>query len=255
MQEDIQEQELVAVVLDGGGANDVDGAGGYSGGSDEHSYNPGVNGKGGSFSNARSGGGGYYAAGEGPFNAEKGMGAVGGMVGAPFTGGGNWYALPAGSGGTGGTGGTVSYSENAVIYAYNGDMITEENFDYDSNTVHEYNKDGTETSNVLKFLIKKNGDKMIPAKIFAQTGICRATYTTNQGTYNLSKVKRVLAPGETLPALATSYATVQAIRATDEKSVTTTGYNNGYMQNQGIGSGAGYLEVSNGSYIVDSNLN
>ena len=48
---------------------------------------------------------------------------------------------------------------------------------------------------------------------------------------------------------------VKLVLATNETSTATTGYKNGYKENQGIGSGAGYLEQSNGTYKVDSSLN
>ena len=119
-------------------------------------------------------------------------------------------------------------------------MIT--NGDYDT-TYYEYNKDGTQTTTELNVYEKDdlNGKKVkfIPTKIFAQSGIIRETYTTNQGAYTLAKVKT----GEILPKIAENYNEVVCIKATNEiLDNPTTGYTNPLtpeLKNQGIGSRSG----------------
>ncbi len=148
-----------------------------------------------------------------------------------------------------GSGGAVTYSNAENIFAFNGDMIT--NGDYNSD-YYEYDKDGNQImENKLTVLEKQNGDEFIPTKIFAQSGIIRATYTTNQGRFTLSKVTRQLEEGENLPEIANSRDTLKSVKATNETINITLNYNNPLtpeLPNQGIGSGAGYLEASNGSF-------
>ncbi len=235
-----------------GGGNHCDGAGGFSGGGAEGNSTLGYNGLGGGKDDTLElgvPGGGYFYRGRSVQNVKKGTGAIGGQGGCSWGGGdkARWYSDRGGSGGNAGSGGIVRVSSQAQIFAYNGDMIT--NGDYETK-YYEYNKDGTKTNQILNVITKQNGEKFIPCKIFAQTGICRATYTTNQGQFSLKKITRTLTNGETLPAVTNSYESLTAVRATDEKNIAITNYTNGYKPNQGIGSGAGYLEISNGTYTI-----
>ena len=114
-------------------------------------------------------------------------------------------------------------------------MIT--NGDYDT-IYYEYNKNGTQTTTQLKVYERDdlNGKKIkfIPAKIFAQSGVIRATYRSNQGETDLSKVQI-----GTKPAIANSYYELQNVLATNETNTPTTGYTNPLtpeLKNQGIGS-------------------
>lgn len=188
------------------------------------------------------GGAGYYTVGVGLGNLRSGSGKVGGQGGFAWsnTNYALWFVTKSGDGGRAGSGGNV-VNNKGTIYAYNGDMVT--NGDY-TTSYYEYNKDGTITSNKLNAITKKNGDIFIPTKIFAQSGVIRETYTSNQGPLGLSKVKTGVTH-----SIATTYWEVKSILATQEKSNIVTGYSNGYMVNQGIGSGAGYLEAPNGTYI------
>lgn len=237
------------------------GAGGFSGGGAESNALGGVNGNGGGQDKEEqegqnrptgSGGGGYYTSGHGEWASKIRSSRCGGMSGEPCYASNEtaWYKDVCGSGGASGSGGEIYYNISENIFAFNGDMIT--NGDYDSD-YYEYDKDGDRImGNKLAILKKQNGEKFIPTKIFAQSGIIRATYTTNQGKYTLDKVKRQLSIGEKLPDIAKSNSEVVVVKATDEISNnSTTGYTNPLtpkLPNQGIGSGAGYLEASNGKF-------
>ena len=158
-----------------------------------------------------------------------------------------WFTDRAGDGGRGGSGGIIRYSRSCSIYAYNGDMVTNGNYDID---YYEYNKDGTiNTNSKLKKVIRKDNKIIIPAKIFAQSGIIRETYTRNCGNFDFSKMETTL----TKPSIATKWSEVVKVLATTEKSNNAvTGYTNPdgkCLANQGIGSGAGYLESSNGTFL------
>ena len=134
-------------------------------------------------------------------------------------------------GGTAGAGGQIYYKNLDKINAYNGDRIT--NKDY-TTIYYEYNPDGTLTKEIAKVVQKQNGEKFIPAKIFAQAGTIRATYHTNQHMSQEECSKRgITYCGDS------SGKTVN-VKMTEQTSTKKTQYG------QGIGSGAGNLEQSNG---------
>lgn len=133
----------------------------------------------------------------------------------------SWCNDMAGSGGKAGNGGTIKVSKNCKIYAYNGDAIT--NGDYSSITVPD--------NITLSVTQKPNGQNTIPAYIYGQAGKSRAAYTLNNlEVTKFADLRKTLVAGTNTNIATTSYG-------------------------QGIGSGAGYIELSNGSYSVDSNLN
>ena len=234
----------------------------FHGGAGEQEENAiGENGLGGQTktSLSSSGGGGYFTGGLGNASVKLGTSKVGGQ-------GGKWLNIQntherddyykalgiytqaiAGAGAASGKGGNIKVSKNVIIYAYNGDRVT--NDDY-SATYNEYDKNGNKLSTTFNVITRKDGKKIIPTTIFAQSGVIRATYTTDISKEELAKVKT----GKTYNVI-TATANTRSVLATNETSTATTGYKNGYKENQGIGSGAGYLEQSNGTYKVDSSLN
>lgn len=167
--------------------------------------------------------GGYYTKGDGDDNITLQIGYVGGEGASDKSSG--WYTGHSGSGGTAGTGGIIIYSEFSKLNAYNGDRITNEKYD---EIYYEYDKDGKITENKLSILEKKNGKKFIPAYVFAQAGISRKVYYGNwSSAKTLSELSNILFKDE---------------------------YNiDSYIQ--GIGSGAGYIELSNGTFELSSELN
>lgn len=223
-------QQLASAVVEQavGGGDHACPAGGYTAGNGENSIQAGTNGLGstGGLGDIGSSGG-YYS---------KGTARANGLV-AYFNQGGmwnrntSWYRDFSGSGGKAGSGGEIYYYNLDKIKAYNGDRIT--NDDYTS-TYYEYNADGTLTTTIANLIEKLNGDKFIPAKIFAQDGTIRATYHSNQ---HMSE-EECLERGITFCGDA-SGKTVN-VKMTEETTVPVTGYG------QGIGSGAGNLEQSNG---------
>ena len=125
---------------------------------------------------------------------------------------------------THGTGGEVYYSNKDNIHSYNGDRVT--NGDYNT-ILYEYQADGTKTETVAQVLTKLNDSKFIPTKIFAQDGIIRATYKTNQAMtreecekYGVSYVEQEKA----------KESQTQNVKITEETTTPTTIYG------QGIGS-------------------
>ena len=167
--------------------------------------------------------GGYYTRGNSDGNAELQLGYVGGEGGSSLDT--VWYSGNSGSGGYAGSGGIIICSELSKINSYNGDRITNGKYD---EIYYEYDKDGMITENVLRVLEKMNGEKFIPAFIFAQAGISRKVYYGNwSSAKTLNDLRNILFK--------------------EEYKI------NSYVQ--GIGSGAGYIELSNGTYKVDSLLN
>ncbi len=230
--------------------------GGYTCGVGQETIIAGVNGNG--STDITSGiyglgiGGGYYS-----FFKALGQGDYESWFGE----GGCHYALfwsTAGSGGTAGQGGIVKYSLAAEINSYNGNMITEDEFDYDT-PYYEYDKDGkyldgtsereTKVASVVTF-INNPSKKIIPAKIFIQDGIRRAVY--DNLCYMSEERKQKYGVSGEIPAdkikNSSQDGKIQNVRIIDEELNVT-------HSQQGIGSGAGYIEVSNGTYEVDPSLN
>ena len=225
---DIQPLELAVEVLADGGGDHACPAGGYTSGNGENSIQAGNNGIGsvGGYWNIGSSGG-YYSKGSVRSNGLVAYFNQGGM----WCGNTEWYRDFSGSGGTAGAGGQIYYKNLDKINAYNGDRIT--NKDY-TTTYYEYNPDGTLTKEIAKVVQKQNGVKFIPAKIFAQAGTIRATYHTNQHMSQEECSKRGItycgdASGKTVN-----------VKMTNQTTTEKTQYG------QGIGSGAGNLEQSNG---------
>ena len=177
-----------------------------------------------------------------------------------------------GDGGAAGKGGTITVSQNAKIYAYNGNRYT------DGAIGHEYY---TNTAIINQ------------CPIFAQSGILRKVYKLNcwwgvKENYNYEYFSNLLgsaiAPGIETVTIATGVVEGKmnvlirdeitesasqkikngyqnpelASKSVSERSITIQVDNSTQtvdMLYQGIGSGAGYIEVSNGTYEVDESLN
>ena len=153
----------------------------------------------------------------------------------------------AGSGGTAGKGGKISYSKDVTINSYNGNRITEDDFDY-SKICYEYDKDGNLTDIEVDAIQVKNTDKkIIPAKIFIQDGIKRAVYASYEYMTKEDKIKYNVNEKSEVRAT-TSDTLLKIVKIIDENLEMP-------HSRQGIGSGAGYIELDNGSYelLQDSN--
>lgn len=161
----------------------------------------------------------------------------------------NWST--AGSGGIAGQGGIIKYSSTSIISAYNGNRITEDDFDY-SKTYYDYDNNGNyldgtggkdrKIAEVIEFKNESN-KKIIPAKIFIQDGIRRAVYD-NHCYMSEARKKQNGVDGE-IPANKIKNVskgnTLKNVRIIDEKLDMP-------YSKQGIGSGAGYIEISNGTF-------
>lgn len=222
---DIQLQELEVVEpVEAGGTDDC-GAGGYTGGAGEAYTGVSNNGDGGN-GTAWHGGGGYFSSGKsnGIATLEQYayIGGEGWCCGAEF----------GGNGGIAGNGGEIKVSSNSKIYAYNGNKYT----------------DGTEYN---------NGENQI--EIYAQNGILREVYIQMlffNSAYHRSYdyYSKYIKKGLLLTNSDIASSTAKLIRA--ETTCDVTNYKNPITNSkQGIGSGAGYIEISNGTYIVDNSMN
>ena len=161
------------------------------------------------------------------------------------------YAATAGSGGTAGQGGIIKYSSASVINAYNGNRITEDDFNYNE-VYYEYDKDGnyldgsdgkdTKIANAIEFKNESN-KKIIPARIFIQDGTRRAVYDNlrymsdeRKNLYNVN-----LPDNQLVIKDESSNKLVKLVEIIKEN-------NSMAHSHQGIGSGAGYIEISNGTF-------
>ena len=119
------------------------------------------------------------------------------------------------------------------------------------------------TTNLLSPITRKDGKIIIPAKIFAQDGILRNVYKlnswwNNRENYNKEFFEKIL--GNTLnkeeveaASMATTKEELNVILIRKEQQCESGGYVNSLnpnLSNQGIGSGAGYIEISNGTFIL-----
>lgn len=176
---------------------------------------------------------------------------------------GNSGYFPSGSGGKAGNGGNVIVSTQATVYAYNGDRITDGDY---TSPIYDYDKDGNRLLTKSYVLTKYNtATKTSPLKIYAQAGILRNVYYTNLdwgrkpttgwnyfygifGEQLEQSVKNIKRP--------TNFDEVENHLIRREQIISLTGYTNPETNDcYGIGSGAGYMEVSNGTFTIDANLN
>ncbi len=169
----------------------------------------------------------------GPLVISLGAASLGGGGGHPVNDNENaghaWFKDVAGSGGKSGSGGNIFFEEKSKIYAFNGSQLTDANFE---ETLKMFDVNGLETSEVLPKITKPNGLEIIPSIIFAQNGIIRKTYTTNQSNWTLSKILDCNRDIQ----VATCFNEVRFVDASSEKHIDKIEYSNGYMPNQGIGS-------------------
>ena len=185
-------------------------------------------------------GGGYYeginsTSGDSSFNMSKKL--VGGKGGPSY-----WPGHTGGNGGTAGKGGEVNVYKDAKVYAYNGNMYT----------------DGTSYN---------NGENQ--AVIYLQSGKAKEIYTTyKNGWYdwprdtsydvNVHTNKpyfKVVTVSDVVPT-PSGYVNTKNVGKT--KTFTDNMYlSTEDLSKQGIGSGAGYIELNNGKYTIkeDNNFN
>ena len=219
----------------GGGAGGTccAGGGGYTGGAGEGGLHYTHNGKDGDVGWGWSsghptylGGGGYFRGGEGTDinGVYRPSVAFGGIANQ------GWHAYAThgtGFGGNGGAGGTITVSANNKIYAYNGNLYT----------------DGTSYG---------NGANQCP--IYLQAGIVTAKYDyINQGN-DVSYYKFCLTQ-KSPQTTATKSGYINPVNQgtlniNSKLGISGNPLTNVNMSQQGVGSGAGYIEVSNGTYRV-----
>ena len=231
-----------AAGIGGGGAGGAGGtccagAGGYTGGSgdmDESQSENGLSGGNGERTEGGTtflGGGGYFEGAEGTDRngLDRRVLTFGGMHNQGY-----WENLRdhSGNGGIAGTGGTIRVSNNANIYSYNGNLYT----------------DGTSYNNGLN-----------QCPIYLQAGIVTAKYTYNinyggSQSYLLFELQLKSASSTSTKS---GYKNMKYndTNVSNRYITKNTVLTNVDMLEQGVGSGAGYIEVSNGTYIIDANMN
>lgn len=235
-----------------GGGDWGTGAGGYtsSTGDNNTKFYESNNGITGAPSSSGGTGASYYTEGADSTstNSRTMIPVVGGQGGIDF----GWFV--GGSGGVAGNGGIVKVSEYATIYAFNGDRITNSNYT-DTNINYD-------ASDVLK---DSKNNNFIEAKIFAQSGVLRAVYCitakwkekpNHDYAYfsNLFGSNCAITGDYTNPTAHDDNYKNVCVR--NEMTIEKLNYTNPTTgNNQGVGSGAGYIEISNGSYTIDASLN
>lgn len=219
------------------GGDHATGAGGFSAGGGDGSLN-GRNGFG-SSDNRRDSygtGGGYFSKGTGYQKVDIFFGQGGAWQGADRSDDYYWYGDYSGSGGEAGSGGEIYYLDSANIYAFNGDRITDNNY---NDVVYEFDVDGNKTQIVAEVKIKEDGSQFIPTNIFSQDGTIREVYKTNQAMTDEECTKYGVSP--VVKDKCKESQTVN-VKIKERELTPKTAYG------QGIGSGAGYIEKSNGIF-------
>lgn len=229
----ILQLELVVAELGGAGGTCCAGAGGYTGGTGDSDETKAENGNSGGNGKHCSGellaGGGYFQGGEGlDINSKDRKNiALGGMYNQGHHGN---LSDASGSGGIAGNGGVIKTSLNAKIFAYNGNLYT----------------DGTDY---------KNGLNQCP--IYLQNGTKIAKYIYNRYGGEMYNYFELILQSNQESVAKTGYKNTkyESISNVERYITKNSVLSNVDMINQGIGSGAGYIEISNGTYTVDSSLN
>lgn len=213
----------------GAGGTCCAGAGGYSGGSGDSDHVVAINGLAGAngvhCTGELLGGGGYFQGAEGV--SKNGIDRKSLAFGG-FGNQGHWENLSdqSGSGGTAGKGGIIRVSSLAKVYAYNGNKFT----------------DGTSYN---------NGQNQCPIYLQNGNNIARYTYRKeNKPLYNYFNMDVANA------ASGIEKSGYKNVKVIDRVTVAGNSYlSNVDMSLQGVGSGAGFIELNNGKYIIDSSLN
>ena len=168
------------------------------------------------------------------------------------------------SGGIAGKGGEITVSEDCKVYAYNGDFITNEDYD-DQELLSKVQKITGSSVEVIDRNIEGTVEKFAPCPIFAQNGVLREVRYSNIGWTSLEDrgvefFEKML--GDQLSEEAktmtdgTGPEDVQNFILRKAMETEKSGYENPLNASfYGVGSGAGYIEISNGKYEVDSKLN
>lgn len=233
----------------GAGSTCCAGAGGYTGGSgsgNKHVANNGLSGYGyGRYHSngdvptvGRFAGGGYYACGDyssaNPGKNYTITSFLGGVAPSYYWGKGH----EPGFGGTAGQGGIIKVANSTNVYSFNGNLYT----------------DGTDYNN--------GGNQSV---FYAQAGISVAKYDynnveTNGGVFNttlISELKSVTQSGynNTIYESDINYKNNKNVNINTLLGITGNPLSEVDMSKQGVGSGAGYIEVSNGTYTVDQSMN
>lgn len=224
-----------AAGIGGGGAGGAGGtccagAGGYTGGTGEQNVTQCHNGLAGergpvsykSPQESKIGGCGYYqgAYGKDIKNVDRPSVVFGGKGNQGWH---NYSSHGSGDGGTAGSGGDVTVTESCNIYAYNGNLYSD-------------------------------GSASQAAPIYLQAGIKNAEYTYVSQGDNVSRYKfllKLVKEQTTAEKLSYNNTSVNQILDINELlNISGNPLNAVDMAKQGIGSGAGYKEISNGTYTV-----
>ena len=233
----------------GAGSTCCAGAGGYTGGTGDYGDESSANGlagfNGGDGNGQIEGGGGYFLGGEGisdgnninreivAYGGFANQGAHGSLTGVPPE-----YSHMSGNGGQAGAGGNIKVSSNSKVYAFNGNLFT----------------DGTDY---------QNGINQCP--IYSQTGVKIAKYKyTNKSkhdlfTIELEEAQKAINKSGYINKIYSEkeiYVTNKMLNINTKLGITGNSIlTNIDMSYQGVGSGAGYTEISNGTYTIDSSMN
>lgn len=146
-----------------------------------------------------------------------------------------------GYGGKGGQGGKVEVSKDVTLLCYNGNAIT----DGVSDSITIASNDGGFGNKVLSSIELPDGSKIVPAFIYAQAGYIRADRIYN--SYFPTEYSDIDFEELEFSDYRNEDINIEVITVKNENTTPKLDYK-GPFENQGIGSGAGRIEVSNGTF-------
>ena len=226
-------------MLEAGGGDHAAGGGGYTGGSGQPHIARADNGLTADLNVEWGTGGAYFMSGKTTsnrltYNTET-YAYIGGQGALA-----NNYNTQGGDGGIAGKGGIIKVSSDSRVYAYNGNKYTDGTDYNEGENQLEIDCQNGKLRNIYKYDVFWNAKEYRYVEFFKQ--LFGTDVNSAIDSFTASPAKRSVNHSNYLVRV--------------EKNIIKLTYRNSKSnKNFGIGSGAGYIELSNGEYIIDSSMN
>ena len=225
-------------MLEAGGGDHAAGGGGYTGGSGQPYIARADNGLTADINSQFGTGGSYFMSGKISSNYLK-VPELFAYIGGQGAQASDWNSQ-GGDGGIAGKGGIIKVSSNSRIYAYNGNKYTDGTDYNEGENQLEIDCQNGKLRNIYKYDVFWNAKEYRYVEFFKQ--LFGTDVNSAIDSFTASPAKRSVNHSNYL------------VR-TEKNIIKLTYQNSKSNKNFGIGSGAGYIELSNGEYIIDSSMN
>lgn len=225
-------------MLEAGGGDHAAGGGGYTGGSGQPCIARADNGLTADINSQFGTGGSYFMSGKISSNYLK-VPELFAYIGGQGAQASDWNSQ-GGDGGIAGKGGIIKVSSNSRIYAYNGNKYTDGTDYNEGENQLEIDCQNGNLRNIYKYDVFWNAKEYRYVEFFKQ--LFGTDVNSAIDSFTASPAKRSVNHSNYL------------VR-TEKNIIKLTYQNSKSNKNFGIGSGAGYIELSNGEYIIDSSMN